>query len=395
MFKKLLDFFPHQLSPQIKALYASTTIAEFAKGLVAIFEPIYFYTLGFSVTDILRFYIVLFAIYFVTVPLGAKLAKRFGYTKGMMVGSVFLALYFILLILLKSEPGLFIYLALVGALYKSFYWPGHHAEFARYSVHRESGREVSESKLFTSLANAASPFLGGLIIVAFGFPALFVAVTLITFISVIPLLLVPEQFTPTPFFYTDAYHRLFTKKNRHSLLSHLAFGEEFIFAALWPIFLFTIFPNYSDLGGLVTIATVISLVALLVIGEETDHHHKKFLLHVGTALNVMAWFLRVGANLPLTAFAADSLSRVGRNAVHVPWMARTFHLAQHTGVMRTIIFLEMALTLGKLLAALLALGLFWWLPEASAMNAVFLLAAFFTMLYLLFVPNPHELSKLS
>lgn len=383
---------PRRLTREVKALYLSTTIGDFGKGMMVLFEPIYLYTLNFSIVRILWFYVVMYLGYFFLAPLGAKFAKRFGYTKGIIVGSVLLVVYFLLLVLLKIDGSVVFYsAAILGALYKAFYWPGYHAEFARYSVHGEAGREQSESVLLTSLAHALSPFLGGLIIMQFGFPVLFAVVAIILFISIGPLLAVPDQFEPTPFSYNGAYRRLFEAKNRHSLLAHIAFGEEFIFLVIWPIFLYRIFPNFSDLGSLVTMATIISLFVLLIIGRETDHHHKQFLLRLGSFTRSIMWFLRIGATLPLGVFAIDTFSRLGKHAINVPWIARTYHLAQEAGVMRTILFLEMALSLGKLLAAGVLIVFFVYLPESLAMDLAFVLGGVLTLLYILFVPNPQEL----
>src|SRR3989338_5630578 len=97
-------FFATRLSYQVRELYLSVSIVTFAVAMVAIFEPIYLYQLGFSLRQILLFYLAVYVLYLVFVPLGAKFARRFGYEKAILVGSPFLALYYIFLFLIPQNP---------------------------------------------------------------------------------------------------------------------------------------------------------------------------------------------------------------------------------------------------------------------------------------------------
>jgi len=52
--------------------------------------------------------------------------------------------------------------------------------------------------------------------------------------------------------------------------------------------------------------------------------------------------------------------------------------------------MEMALSVGKLLTLVVVAGLFWLLPEKTAIISSFFLGGILTLLYFLFVPDPHK-----
>jgi len=79
MIKTLKSFFATKLSYQVRELYIAASMVSLAAAMVAIFEPIYLYKIGFSLEKILLFYLAVYVAYLFSIPLGAKFARRFGY----------------------------------------------------------------------------------------------------------------------------------------------------------------------------------------------------------------------------------------------------------------------------------------------------------------------------
>jgi hypothetical protein len=136
------SFFPHHLTRQINELYFSVAIMDFAVAAVTLFEPIYLYTLGYSLKVILLFYIEVYVIYFIVLPFGAKFANRFGYEGSIAISTIFLIGYYLSLFAIKFNPLFLVIAPLFFSIQKSFYWTGYHADFARFSRKDERGRQV-------------------------------------------------------------------------------------------------------------------------------------------------------------------------------------------------------------------------------------------------------------
>lgn len=381
---------PQSVKRQVKELYISTTMVNFALAMVMFWEPIYLYQIGYSLQKIMLFYLVTYVGYILVIPLGAKFAKKYGYETSLLVGTSLYAFFYIALYLIKDYPSLFYIAALIYTWQKTFYWPAYHANFARFSDAREEGREVSAMTVATSLVYIVGPALAGLIISTLGYAVLFVVVSIIFFASNIPHLLTKEEFTPSQFSYGHVYRQLFSRQNRKSLLAYLGFGEEFVVLVIWPIFISIIITNVFDTGLIVALATLVTSIITLYIGRLSDKSVKHRVLALGSAFYSLAWFIRIFVVNATGIFFLDTFSRLGKNTIAVPLTTITYERAkslksdQHHHIMSNVVFFETSLVLGKLLAIILIYCLLFFIgQDILAFNITFVLAGAMTLLYML------------
>ena len=380
----LKDFLPYKMKRQVKELFASTILVNLALSMVMIFEPIYLYKIGYSLQKIMLFYLITYLIYFLIMPLGGKFARKKGYELGMLLGTILFSLFYIGLFFIEQHPFLFYLVPFTLALQKTFYWPAYHADFARFSDDSEEGREIGGLTMAVSLVYIIGPALAGFIIIQWGFGALFTFATIIFLASNIPTLITKEEFTIKDFSYKDAYLRLISKKNRKSFFAYLGFGEELIVLVVWPVFISIIITDIFDLGVIITLATLITSIITLYIGKITDSRNKKSILSLGASFYSLAWFIRIFIINQLGVFFVDTLSRLSKNVIAVPLTAITYERAKSRSIMKTVLFFEMSLVVGKLIALLLIYtSLFFITDEIFAFKLTFILAGGMSLLYLL------------
>lgn len=380
-----LGFLPgvlaRQAKSQIKELFASSAILDLAVAMILFFEPIYLYNQGLSLRGVMLFYLGVYLVYFFIMPLGGKFVKRHGFEHSILIGSFLLILYYLNLALAAKSFYFLIPAAAFYALQKTFYWPGYHADFACYGQDREQGREISNITVIISLVFILGPLIGGAVMYFFGFTVLFIIVSLLIILSNIPLVLTPERFEPSGFSYRGAFRRLFKSENRRRFFAYLGFGEELIALALWPIFMFVILRNTLSTGAVIALATLITAIIVLYIGKIADQRSKRSLLRFTTVIYGIGWFIRILARAPLGVFLLDTFSRIGKDSLSVPLTAITYNYARERGIVKNIVFFEMALIVGKILSIMAVLLILTLVPLDFQWPAIFVLAGLFSLLY--------------
>ncbi|MDD5341765.1 MAG: MFS transporter [Patescibacteria group bacterium] len=374
-------FFARRLKRPMRELYLSVAIMDFATAAVTIFEPIYFYTIGYSVAKILLFYLGMYALYFAIMPLGAKYANARGYEKSILISTFFLIAFYLCLYALPLVPWLIYFAAAAIALQKMFYWPGYHANFASFSDESEQAREISTLKVINDLVYVLGPLIGGLIITLASFNTLFIVVIVLIMVSNLPFLLTEERVTPKPFSYGDAYKKLIHPKRRRRLFAYMGFGEELVVMVIWPIFIYLIIKSYWKIGSVIALATLVTALVTLFVGRICDKHHKHPVIKLGSILYLISWWLRYLASSTGLIFLADTLSRISKNMIYVPVIAITYLKARRHDIMNRVLFLEMALVVGKVLALISIILVIQFFGLSAGFVFAFLLAGAMSLLY--------------
>lgn len=371
-------FAPHP-SKQMRELFLSSAILNFATGAVMLFEPIYLHSVGLSVPQVLLFYAALYVVYFLLLPLGGRICRRHGYEHTILFSSPFLIVWYLAFFAIPTHPA-FIAVAIVAlAIQKILYWPGYHANFATWSDGVEGGREVSTMAAVAGLAATFAPAFGGLLIRAAGYKALFLGVSVLILLSNVPLLRTPELYMPQPFPYGQAMRRVARKENRRKVLGFMGFGEELLALVVWPLFLAIMVPDAALLGAIISFAMLANVAATLYVGRVSDDGNRTAVLRSGTLYTAAAWLVRILVSGGFGAFLIDSFYRISKNMVNVPLLATMYQGAKEGQVMDDVVLFEMSLSLGKVAAALIAAALLWaW---HDSWWAVFVLGACFTLLF--------------
>ena len=371
-------FVPHP-SRQMKELLASRAILDFATGAVMIFEPLYLYSNGFTPVHILLFYAALYATYFLLLPLGGKICRRHGYEHTILFSSPFLIIWFLTLFSIPRSPWVIPVAILALATQKILYWPGYHANFAASSDEHAGARGISTMAAIGGLSAIAAPAIGGLVVSTLGYKPLFIGVAVLILLSNLPLLRTPELYMPQPFPYAPAMRRLFAPRNRRMLLAFMGFGEELIALTIWPIYLAVTVPGAVAVGAVTSFAMLANVLATLYVGRVSDDGDRVAVLRSGSLYTAASWLVRIFAAGGFGAFLVDAFYRVSKNMVNVPLLATLYGDAKNGQVMDAIVFFEMALSLGKIAAALLGAAAFAYIPGTWA--PIFVIAAVFTLFF--------------
>ena len=375
----LPHYFTAKVRGEIEHLYGSVAIGHLAIALISLFEPIFLYhVVGLSITQVLGFMAFAYTIYAVLIPIGGKIAARYGYAHSIVFSVPFPILYWFLLMGSEHNITMLGFAAVALAIYKSLYWPALHATLARFTGKKQRGREFSMMYAIMNIVQIIGPMLAGFLSSMFGIQSIFVIGSIIYSCSAIPLIWNKEVFVPKPYLFRDTL--ALYKKYPLQFLGYFGYGEELLVLTIWPIFIYIIVGNYQDLGSLVTVATLVATGLSLYIGFYTDRHSKLALLRTGTIIYALTWIARIPVISPFAAFITDTLSRTTKSLVFIPASAITYENAEQTHIMPFVVGFEQMLAIGKVLAALVGMAVFF---VTGSFIALFIAAAIFSLFYLL------------
>lgn len=366
-------------SKQMKSLMSATALLDFALSAISLFEPIYLYSLGWSLSAICLFYFGVYAAAFILLPIGARYAGRIGFQHAIFFSSPFLIAYYLALYAIPKSP-VFIALAILAyALQKSLYWPGFDAEMAAVGTDGERGREVSNLTSLTTFAAILGPTFGGVLLGALGFSWTFAVIGLLMLLSNIPLFSMPQERAHDGLPYWAAIKRVFSKEHRRFLLAMSGFGEEFIALVIWPIFIFVTLGGFAATGVVISISLLLSTLALLFIGRLSDLQSRHAVLRSGSFFTAFSWIVRPFLLGPVGVLAGDFFYRVSKSMLGVPLVAVMYERAGKGPLLERTALYEMSIFVGKGLAMLVGGAIALILP--GNFTAFFILAALASLLY--------------
>jgi len=318
--------------------------------MIGIFTPIYLLILNYSLSSVLFFYALTNGIHALFAFPAAKISSKFGFKHSIIFSTPLIIVFYILLLTLKIYHWPLFLLALFLGINKALFWIGYHTNFSKVSDEKYRGEEVGFAKIFTSIFNVIGPLVGGLIITFFGFKVLFIVVSLLLFISIIPLFFFKDIHEPFDF----SIKKIFTGQRIKNFFSFIGIGiENGVNVVIWPIFIFSsIVDNFTVLGSIKTISLFFSLIFILIIGKFSDIK-RRLVLRIGALFNAVIWGIKTLVRTSLQVFVIDSFYGITKATMEVPFDALSYDKAAKSNIVESIVFREIGIQTGRVILFLL------------------------------------------
>ncbi len=162
--------------------------------------------------------------------------------------------------------------AIIFGAIQALLWLPFLIHLSKISPNEKKGRIFSKLNMYSAVANASGPILGGFIISFYGFEYVFYLVIGIVLFAIYFLSLTPEVSKIRKV----NFKLINIKKVYPDLIANGAFNFQVYLAnTLWPIFIFLILPQYNTIGFIQTVSVFLSLIALHYSGKWTDKFNRK------------------------------------------------------------------------------------------------------------------------
>ncbi len=366
---------------QLTELYYFSLLFSLAQALVLIFEPVFFYSLGLGLSTIALYYAAHYTLYAVLLPWGARFAARFGLERSLVLSTPIFIVYFVTLALLPGRPELFWLAIVLLTLHKIFYWPAFYTVMARYGDGGNRGTELSWMFFLNYGIGVLGPLAGGLVVVTYGFPALFVAAAIVVTAASLALLKTTERDGQQDIEYSAPWKIIFNSRHWRMVVATLGQGEYLVHQFFWPLFMFIILGNAGKLGFVAALSAIPMVLVAFVVGEASDVHTPRRVLRWSTPFLSLAHILSPLATTSLRVLLGGGYRMMASSAVNISFLTKLYGDGKRLGPLKYLTAFEIVLAVSKAIVGWLLVLIFMSVAPYAGFAAAFFLAAILTWLY--------------
>ena len=371
---------PHQhlhflVNRELNELYITVAIRSFALAMITIFIPIYLLNIGYPLPTVLIFFAIASLTQVVFTMPAASIAAKYGFKHAIFFSTPLLILFYLLLYTQGHVFWILPLLAVIAGISNSLFWLSYHVDFSLFSDKKKRAQEVSFAKVSSLIFHVLGPIVGGFLVVLLGFQFLFVLVSILLLLSVIPLFFSKDVQTTKRYSIKDVF-RGQTKRNFFTF-----FGcgiDTGVFLVFWPLVVFfAVYKNsYTGLGMISSLGLFAAMVWILIIGR-IGNKYQRFMLRIGGVANSVVWMLKTIFLGPIQMLILHPLHGIAQATIAVPFQAITYDKANKSKILKFIMFREMTIHMGRVFL-FLVMAMVTWLVGS------FVLGAGASLLYLLF-----------
>lgn len=301
----------------------------FAKSLISIFVPIYFWELGFSMQQILLFYF-LNSLFFVIATLSLlPIIRRLSDKMMMFLSLPFLVLYFLGLGFIPDIPILFYILPVTLTFHMLLFNVGYHLDFSNVYDRKYVGREVGTRHMIGAMAGFSAPFIGGVLIALIGFQYTFFIGSVILFLAVVPLFFFPRRNLSTHIHIKEVAEYLKSKQLRPFNISGAGYAvETMVGRIIWPLFIFISIGSIERFGAVISIGLLTGVVVTYITGYLSDAGRRRKILRWAAGFFSFIWILRPLMIKPFMVVGSHIGGDIVNSALMVSWSSQYYKIAR-------------------------------------------------------------------
>ncbi|MBL7116774.1 MAG: hypothetical protein ISS25_03030 [Nanoarchaeota archaeon] len=381
-----MHYFPlklgYFLKSEINELYITNALRSFALSTIAIFLPIFFLKKGYSLYEVLLYFLVIVII----APFFCESALRFSSKKGVkhsialstpLLIVFFIGLYNIdYLINFFGRISTLVFLSIFSSISTSFYFMGFHIDFARFSEVKQSARQISIIQALGIIFSIIGPLFGALVISFYSFNVLFVIVMITLLFSVMPLFFSKEVHEP----FEVKIRNIFSKEEIKRSWVFFAEGvSDYAARIFWPLLLYFLMINLNQIGGLFTLSNALLALFTIYVGKKIHSHNKKKILRIGAIIRSLTLVIRTLLKTVSTIAIVQGFGGISLALVSIPFQSTFYNNSKKIGIAHTIFSREVYLHLGRFCLILLLALLLLFTKAIVALIVAIIVGALFTL----------------
>lgn len=325
-------------------MYWTMSLKTFAVSLVGVFVPAYLYQLGFSVQEIILYFLVRELIELVMVYPTSLSMMKFGVKSTFAAGCVLSLVNLILLYFLPGSPELYLAAAAIEGLAISMFFLPYHYMFSAAVTRRGGGSQVGFMDILLNIVMALGPLIGGLIASATNLQVVLLMAAAFVGMALGPLIKGRHNEYLIRFSYAQPLRMLITRDSA----SNMGFGvTEMAATILWPLFIFLLVQSYATLGIVISGSLLLIILLDSYVGRLTDKGLHSWLMNLGAVSSAILHIGRFAASSTGLVVLVNVLSDVTHTLFRIPWTKEFYQHAGRQDRATYIAAMELAVCIGR------------------------------------------------
>jgi hypothetical protein len=328
-------------------------------SLIFVFVPTFLFTQGISLTLILLYATIIYAVVLLVDPFSVKLINNIGFKWSLIISIPFQYLNFFLINLVESHWSIIYIAAVVQGVYLSIFFTSLNADIATKS-NSKVANDIGNLQILLALASGIAPFIGGVFLAYLPYNYLFFLSLGFTLVSCIPLLLMKDIPLEKITLRYKNYLTFLTKKGDSSRIYYLTEGAEIIlFLYIWPIALYLlVFEQFHYMGLVLTSAAVVSIVIIVFLKKVLDTKPKENYLKFSAKIIGIEYLIKAVSYVAPAFFIyiVEALAKINRN-VHILARQSIYFSNAKENIINYVIKCDVFGRLGRIIFCLILIGL--------------------------------------
>lgn len=333
-----------------------------AFSLVGVFIPLFLHGLEYSMAEIFSFYIAYFVVRTIFhLPAGYVVA-RIGPKHTIILSFVIQLVSSISFLTLPEYQWPLWAVAGIWAVANNLFFTAYHVDFSKVKHSEHSGKEMGIANIVQRVGGALGPIVGGIVATVFGPQYIFLAMTLLLMIGLVPLLTTGEAVKTHQ---KIKFRSLKLSRIKRDLISYTGLTiTHQISVTLWPLYLgiFALGANvYLELGAISSVGFTVSIFIAYAIGKIVDKKKGRELLQISAVTDMVIQFFRPFVQSLPFAFAVNTAGESTAVSMRIAYQKGMYDAADDLPGNR-IVYISIMETVGAIVKALvwtvlLAIGL--------------------------------------
>jgi len=268
-----------------KSLYYSSSFRLFGVSLLNIILPwIVYLSTDKSLYLFFCFYIVeSLTASLVWVFLSRKVVNQFWTKISIIIGTIFMVLYFIGIFLAQKFFIFFWISAILGGFFTAFFRIWFHSDISNSSKQKNFGQKIANLQIITIIFSSIAPIIWWFLLDNYQSWILIWIASLFIMLSIFPLLQSYKKHTTNTEqnneFWKFITKNLFTKDS----LAFASLGYvTMIWKTYWPLILFIVFKNFTKVWWIGWVTALISVIILHIIGKKLNQSKESKIMSFST-----------------------------------------------------------------------------------------------------------------